>query len=290
MTPNQLSSRVSGIVETAEKALEKSVTQTQKALFEQMQILLNKLELDSEGLIKQNQSNRVILSKADGYFDKAFKESGYYQNLDGYSNSIGEITGANSKYFNFVLDSFTVDAQYIKSLQKGAIETIENYLANDGLELSLKQPLKEILNINVNSGASLSDMTKQVREFILGSVDRDGKLMRYSKQISRDTLFNYSSALQESISQKSGLQFYLYSGSSRKDSRDFCVTHANQYYHKKEVEMFASQSWQGKRAGTTSSTIFVYRGGYNCEHSLIPVSEIIVPKNVIERAKQKGLY
>lgn len=288
MTPNQLSSRVSGIVEKAELALEKSVTSTQKALFEQMQILLNKLELDAEGLIKQNQENRKILAKADEYFNKGFKESGYYESLNSYSGTIGELTSVNSKYFNFILDSFTVDAQYLKSLQKGAIETIENYLANDGLELALKQPLKEILNINVNSGASLADMTKQVRQFILGTTDTEGKLMRYSKQISRDTLFNYSSSLQEAISQKSGLNYYLYSGASMKDSRDFCISHANQYYHKKEVEKWPNQSWQGKRAGTTSSTIFIYRGGYNCSHSLIPVSEIIVPKSVIERTKNLG--
>jgi len=288
LTPSQLSDRVSGIVEKAEATLQTSVTKTQKELFDQIQILLNKLELDNEGLIKQNQANRTILSKADGYFDKAFKESGYYDSLGSYSNSIGEITAANSKYFNFVLDTFTIDAQYLKSLQNGAITTIENYLANDGLELVLKQPLKEILNVNINSGASLADMTKQVREFILGTSDVDGKLMRYSKQISRDTLFNYSSSLQEAISQKSGLQFYQYIGAARKDSRDFCVTRANQYYHKKEVEMWASQSWTGKRAGTTSSTIFIYRGGYNCEHSLIPVSELVVPKSVTNRAKEKG--
>lgn len=286
MTPNQLTDRVSGIVEKAEKALEKSVNSTQKALFEEIQILLNKLELDPEGLIKQNQANRKILARADEYFNQAFKDSGYFQSLNSYSDSIGELTAVNSNYFNFVLDSFKVDAQYLKSLQTSAIQTIENYLANDGLELTLKQPLREILNVNVNSGASLADMTKQVRQFILGTQDTEGKLMRYSKQISRDTLFNYSSAFQESVSQKSGLQYYLYSGASRKDSRDFCVTHANKYYHKKEVEKWAGQSWQGKRSGTTSSTIFVYRGGYNCEHSLIPVSESVVPKDVLERTKK----
>lgn len=283
MQPQELSDRVSGIAERAEANLSKAVTKAQKELFTQMQTLLNKLELDSEGLIKQSQANRKLLQKADNVFARAIKDSGYYSSLDQYAGNIAAISGANEKYFDFILDSFTVDAQYLKSLQKQSIANIESLLANDGLEVLLKQPLKEILSQNVNSGAGFSDMLKQVREFIVGSGDREGKLMRYSKQISRDTLFNFSSSMQEAVSQKAGLNYYYYSGGLMAESRPFCVAHAGNYYSKKEVEGFAKQNWAGKRPGTTSSTIFIYRGGFSCSHSLIPVSDLLVPEEVIRR-------
>lgn len=283
MTPNDLSDRISGITALAEERLERAVTNTQKQLFDDMQALLSRLELDADGLIKQSADNRKILRNADRVFDRAMKESGYYASLDQYAGAISSLTAANDAYFNFIVDSFTVDAHYLKSLQKSSLQTIESLLANEGLEVQLRQPLKDILNQNVNSGAAFSDLLKQVREFINGTVDREGKLMRYSKQISRDALFNFSRSMQESISENSGLEYYLYSGASRKDSRPFCASRAGNYYHRSEIEKWASQDWAGKRAGTTGSSIYIYLGGYNCEHSLIPVSKSVVPKEVIQR-------
>lgn len=283
MTPNDLSDRIDSITGRAEENLTKAVTQTQKKLFEQMQTTLSRLELDAEGMILQTGANRKILQKADRAFDRAMKGSGYYESLGQYTGAITALTDANSKYFDFILDTFTPDAHYLKSLQKSSVETIVNLLANDGLEVQLKQPLMSILNQNVNSGASLSDMLKQVREFIQGSPDAEGRLLRYSKQISRDTLFNFSASMQESISQNSGLTYYVYLGSHRDTTRPFCAARKNKYFSKKEVESWGKLKWQGRREGTNSSTIFIYRGGYNCEDQLIPVSESVVPREVIER-------
>lgn len=283
MTPHDLSDRIAAITDQAEDELGRAVTKAQKELFDSLQATLAKLELDGEGLIKQTADNRKILQKADAIFDQAVKESGYYESLYQYAGALDSIAGANEKYFTSILENFTVDAHYLKSLQKTSISSIESLLANEGLELQLKRPLMQILSENVNSGAGFSDMLRQVREFIVGGPDREGKMLRYSKQISRDTLFNFSSSMQESISQNAGMEWYVYSGGARKDSREFCASRSGQYFHRKEIEAWASLTWAGKRQGTTKSTIYIYRGGYNCEHSLIPVSEKVVPKEVIER-------
>lgn len=283
MTASDLYDKIISITDRAEASLESAVSKTQIDLLDQLEAVLARLELDPSGLIKQNAANRKLLQKCDRIFDQAIKESGYYESLNQYAGALESLTGANEKYFTSILESFTVDAHYLKSLQKSSIANIESLLANDGLEVQLKQPLMQILNENVNSGAGFSDLLRQVREFIVGNGDTSGKLMRYSKQISRDTLFNFSSSMQESISQNAGMEYYVYSGSSRKDSREFCAHRAGEYFSRKEIEEWASLQWAGKRAGTTKSTIYIYRGGYNCEHSLIPVSTLVVPKEVIER-------
>ena len=74
------------------------------------------------------------------------------------------------------------------------------------------------------------------------------------------------------------------------DSREFCVERAGNYYHKDEVSAWANLDWQGKRRGTTESTIFIYAGGYRCLHQIIYVSELVVPDEVVRRAKTKGIY
>lgn len=290
MTTDQLSGKIESLISGFEDAFGKQVNSTQKALFEQMQVLLNKLELSADGLILQNQGNRKILAQFDEYFNKAFNQSGYYATLDKSAGTVSGITTANGQYFADIVDGFTVDAQYIKNLQRETISQFESLLANEGLEAMMKKPLIDILNQNINTGASYSDLTQQIREFILGSEKFEPTLSRYSKQIANDALFNFSRALQESVSQNAGLQFYLYSGGIMDDSREFCVERHGKYFHKKEVEKWANGSWQGKRKGTTSSTIFVYAGGYFCKHQLIAVSEAVVPKSTINRAKDLGYY
>lgn len=290
MTTDQLTAKVDSLISGFESKFGKQVNSTQKALFDEMQVLLNKLELDSEGLIIQNQANRKVLAKVDEYFNRAFNQSGYYETLNGSANTIGNITGANSAYFNGIVEGFTPDAQYIKNLQNQTITQMEDLLANEGLDTMMKKPIIDIMNQNINTGASYKDLTAQMREFILGSDKLEPTLARYSKQITNDTLFNYSRALQESVSQNAGLQFYLYSGGVMDDSREFCIERHGKYYHKKEIEKWPKQTWQGKRRGTNSSNIFIYAGGYQCAHQIIAVSEAVVPKSVINRAKDLGYY
>lgn len=294
MTPDKLSAKVDTIIESFETRFAKQVDKTQGAIFDQIQILLNKLELNADGTIKQNQSNRKILARADQALEGAIKQSGYYSALDASASSIGALTGANAAYFKTLVDGFKPNAQYIKNLQSQTITQLEGMLANDGLEAIVKAPIRNILNQNINTGASYNDLLKQLRTFITGNDEVDGKLMRYSKQITTDSLFNYSRAFQESVSQNTGLEWTQYVGGVVKDSRNFCTSRMGGYYKKDDVEKWAKQNWAGKREGTTSSTIFIYAGGYNCRHQIIYVSEAAVPhtnkdaKAMIAKGKKVG--
>lgn len=279
MTPDKLSAKVDAIVDKFESYLTSQVDKTQDAIFSEIQDLLRSLELNPDGTIKQNQSNRKILAKADHAIERGLKESGYYQSLGGIPKSMGAITGANSAYFKTLVDGFTPNAQYIKNLQNQTITQLEGMLANEGLEAIVKVPVKNILNQNINTGASYNDLLKQLRTFLTGDSEVDGKLLRYSKQITTDALFNYSRGFQEAVSQNSGLEWVQYVGGTIKDSREFCKARHGRFFKKKEVEGWAGLNWAGKREGTTASTIFIYAGGYNCRHQIIYVSESIVPSD-----------
>lgn len=294
MTPDKLSAKVDTIIESFEARFAKQVDKTQGAIFAELQVLLNRLELNADGTIKQNQANRKILAKADQALERAIKGSGYYSALDTTSSSIGSLTGVNGAYFKTLVDGFSPNAQYIKTLQKQTITQLEDMLANDGLEAVVKAPIRNILNQNINTGASYTDLLKQLRTFVTGDEKVDGKLLRYSKQITTDSLFNYSRGFQEAVSQNTGLEWTQYVGGAVKDSRNFCRSRMGGYYKKEDVEKWAKQNWAGKREGTTSSTIFIYAGGYNCRHQIVYVSEAAVPhtnkdaKKLIAKAKESG--
>ncbi len=293
MTTDQLSARVDTIISKAEENLGKQVDKTQAALFNQMSVMLNKLELDPDGLIMQSANNRKVLAQAETYFDKGMTQSGYYEGLNsGIAGTVGSLTNSNSNYFKTILDGFTPDAHYIKALQKQTISQAESMLANEGIEAMLKQPIMNILNQNVNTSASYSDLVGQLQNFIKGSGEELGALQRYTKQITTDTLFNYNRAMQEAVSANAGLEWVKYVGGvtlSKEGkgltTRPFCEARIGKYYHKKEVEKWASLEWTGKRKGTTSSSIFIYAGGYQCRHSIIYVNESSVPKEDLDRIK-----
>ena len=63
---------------------------------------------------------------------------------------------------------------------------------------------------------------------------------------------------------------YRYVGGVIAESREFCRSMSGRTMTEAEIRrIWSSQTWAGKRPGDP----FVVRGGYNCRHSFVPVSE-----------------
>jgi hypothetical protein len=288
MTPEELQNSLENKSLRAIERFNKIVITTQEDAYGRVVVVLKRLKVDRDGYIIQNSENRALIREANKTFAKAF-ERGYIQGLNQFTVTFAVIDDINDAYFAG-FDKFNINRQFMKSLQKEAIKEIESTLLNEGLESQIKAPLSKILNQNVNSGGSFSGMLDQVQSFIKGSPEVDGRLLRYSKQITKDVLFTYSRTYQQAISSDLGLEFYLYSGGIMDKTRHFCEEKAGKFFHQKEIESWASLDWSGKRPDTTESSIFVYGGGYGCLHSLIPVGISVVPVEVIQRAKSAGYY
>lgn len=259
---------------------------------------LKSLELDSDGYIKQTASNRKVLKNAGRAFNPNNVPS-YKNGVQQYVNAIPKIDKLNKGYFEALSDAVKPNAQFSSSLKAQAISELETLTLNQGLESQVKAPLLNILNQNINSGARFTDLLSQVKDYIIGS-GADGKLLQYSKQVTTDTLFNYSRSYQQAMAADLKSNWYLYSGGVTEGgkfsggSRDFCLSHLGGYYDHDDVESWGNRTWSGQRRGTNKSTIFIYAGGYNCRHSLIPVSDDAVPmtnkdaKKLMSEAKKGG--
>lgn len=267
---------------------------TQTEIWSEVNLILSRLETFPGGQLKQNATNRKIMREAVGRMDTALKKSGYYKSVGKVAEGLSEAAAINEGYFAVMADINIVTKGFIKDMQLASIKEIQTYLANEGLEIALKQPLTDILNKNIGSGGSFTDLLAQVRQFIvggeLGGKKLEGTLLRYSQQITYDTLANFSASLQQGITQDLGLEFYKVVGGTVENSRDFCIERNGKYFHKREIQDWATLVWAGKRRGTTASSIFIYRGGYRCGHSYVPVHVSVVPKAVIKRAINKGYY
>lgn len=289
MTATDLADKLDKITAQASQRLEAKIVTTQNHVEGQIIAILKDLEVDKDGYIIQSQANRKIIQRAANAFESGIKNSPYFDGIQQYVNTIPALDKANSAYFDFISQGYKPNAQYITSLKKDTITSIESLLMQEGLESQIKAPLVNILNQNINSSAKFTDLLKQVQEYILGNGKLDGQLLRYSKQITTDSLFSYSRAYQQAVTSDLGLEWYLYAGGLTKEgkfsggSRPFCIDRVGKYYHHTEIEAWASLDWAGKRRGTTASSIFIFAAGYNCRHSIIPVSTSVVPKYALDR-------
>ena len=277
MKPQKLAEGIENLIISANDTFAARVAGVEAQLYDDLTTVLKFLEVDSEGYIKQNAGNRSILRAGQKQFDDTINNSPYQNAVEAHVSVIPKVDALNEAYFETVSSAFKPNRQFIANLQANTIETINQYVLQDGIAAQVKIPLNEILSQNVNSGGQFSGMLRQVRTFVEGQPEADGRLVSYSRQILKDTLFQYSRSYQQSVTADLGLQWYLYAGGFMDKSRPFCIDHAGQYWHQKEIEGWAKQSWQGKNPLTTESSIFTYVGGFNCVHELIPVSDFIVP-------------
>lgn len=288
MTPTELATLLEKLVSSSDKAYTKAITGIQNTLYDDLVVIFKDFELDASGHIKQSAANRKVLREADKTVQAKFNSPGYVNAVSAYASAIPTIDGIVGDYFASVSESFKPNRAFLKDLQASTIESVEKYLLQDGLQSQVITPLSQIMSQNVNSGGAYSGFLDQIKTYVKGNSDVEGRALQYTRTYLNDTLFTYGRTYQQAVTADLKLQFYYYVGGLIDTSRPFCVARAGKYFHEEEVKSWANLEWSGKKQGTTASSIFVYAGGHNCSHQIVPVSEAIVPKEVIDRAKSEG--
>lgn len=286
MSAQQLATEIENLIISNIEEFGIEIESLQSEIYSGVLGIIKKLEIDDHGYIKQTSANRKTMAEAESFIDGLLPGHTLTGIVSKYVALIPDIEKINSNYFNSISDQFAENRNFIKSLQQQAIESVESNLLQDGLTYQVTNPLMDIMNQNINSGGQFSGFIDQLQNYIKGNDGVEGRLLSYSKTYLRDTLFQYSRAYQQAVVNDLKLEFYYYSGGLIDKSRQFCQERAGNYYHQEEIESWARLDWKGKAAGTTSSSIFILLGGYNCAHSVIPVHKSIVPEDVITRNKK----
>jgi hypothetical protein len=279
MSAQQLAEEIETLIMSGIDVFADETIRLQDLVYNRLVNSLRGLELDADGFILQNNANRKILYEAGGVVDDLLPGQSLTKTVSDVLALIPQIEALNAEYFGGISSSFKLNRSFLSLLQSQTIEKIEGTLLQDGLRFSINGPLKDILNQNINTGGQFSGMLEQVRNFIKGDETLDGRLLSYSRGILRDTLFDYSRAFQNAVTADLKLEYFMYAGGVMDKTRPFCLERYGRYFHESEIKKWADQEWEGKRRGTTESSIFVFCGGYNCAHSMIPVHKSIVPKS-----------
>lgn len=278
------------------------VEKEQIKIYKKILSLLN--ELDKSGdIVDLTDKNVNILLEINNEIVKIVRTSGYKELVEDFIKEFDGQLKINNIFLEESLgDSFIVskDSDQIVSIYKqGAFNDL---YSKNALLQSIANPINEALKKTLTTNGSFIDLTEEIRSIIVGDSEKQGKLKIYAGQIAWDTFATSDRAYTKSVSDANNIQFYRYAGGLVEDSRSFCIHRNNNYYHKKEIEMWGKgkeyseskkkfvniREWKGRIDGTNESNIFTNLGGYRCLHSIIPVPLSAVPKEDLLKAKELG--
>jgi len=275
------------------------MSQVQNNVFKEVEKILSQFEYEGGNLVL-SEHNVNLINSIDAQINQAIYNDTYIESLTEYTSQFRQQQALTNKYFTELNIGFgSIDPiDTVLTSQKNAIQL----LGDDAYTQIFLTPLKEGLNSSVTSGASFTDTLATLRDFTIGNENVDGKIISHVKRVAYDAFAVSDRNYTASVSAQLGIEFYLYFGGEIDDTRDFCAERHGKYYHKKEIEGWGEgkrccgleypkgNTWQGRNSATNKSTIFSLAGGYNCKHSILPVSISEVPESVIKRNLENGNY
>lgn len=273
-----------------------SIPAIQKNILSDIEELLKGLDTKN-GSLKVNSKNLRIVSNIKAKIETLIlKNKNYKSRLKDFIKAFDSITLTQNKYFESLSKEYT-PPKLLKEIRQQAKEATYESLTKAGIGQNLSKPISDILKVNITSGAKYSDMVTQLRDYITSNKSGTGALERYAKQITTDALNQYAAQYSDIVTNDLGLEWSEYTGAIIDTSRDFCIAlHKKRYVHKSEIPSIIEGDFpefegtlnkdgqpQGMIPNTTPENFKVYRGGYNCNHQLTPISELAVPKNLRDK-------
>lgn len=279
---------------SASKDVEKSLL---KSVIEQ----LEKLTRDKSGKILATTGNLNIVQSVIGSIESIMTDTEYQSLVSGLLSEMDKQALINDeilrKRLGEIYDTGFADKllQNIKSLTEVNLTQVSTSNISNGLA--------QFLNTSIAGGSNYNKVYKYVQDYLIGAEGNDGSLVRYTRQIANDSFAISDRSRVRVISESSGAEFYRYQGGEIDTTRCFCEERNGLVFHIEEIKAWGDGDisagdlssacgypWQGMNTGTNSGNIFDLLGGYNCMHTLVPVSELDVPEDVLRRAIKNGYY
>lgn len=289
----QKSERLNSIPLKMQNAVEKQ----QRVVFNDIVKKLSRLELDGD-TIKINSTNLNLINEISDELKSVLLNDEYKKTVQAFVKQFDVQAELNDKIVKAALDEDPnpmATRTYLNLAKRNAVQA----LTGSPIDSQFLKPVTSILENAVVNGATINATIDNIRTFVEGNKDADGKILKYVKQITHDSFAVADRSYTSIVSDYLDAEWFYFAGTEVESTRCFCHERVDRYFHYKEIESWADGEnlgdcnigdgkWAGMIPGTNRSTIYSYLGGYGCLHSLMPVSEGIVPKKDIQRAIDLG--
>lgn len=272
-----------------------NIKKVQKDIMEKLLDSLESLKRDDNGNIKKTQANLIIIEDIAKDLEKIFSRSEYISITKDFINEFSEQAKITDSFFEKSFGDFDSNKFNEIALDKSKAQAYELMAGIPYVTTYLYNPVKSLLTDAVISGDSYVKTVKAIKQVVQGGTIKnktlEGKLYRYAKQMAYDTFAVADRGYTNNISLDLGIEWYVYRGGLVEDSRDFCIERNDKYFHREEVKAWGKLgNWDGKIPSTDEKTIFIYAGGYRCNHNILPTSIALVPKEVLLRNIDNGNF
>lgn len=262
-------------------------TAIEKLQIDKLNRVLKMLDtLDTKnGLIVLSRANLMLIEDLTDAIRETLTGAEYDGLVKDLMGEFDQQAAITYKYMEEIIPSFSVPSIAQAVLKEKKAVTVQSLLNMTDERLSVN--FRTVISNAVTGGSSRQGLIDAVRLLVVGDPNVDGRLLSATRQIVSDAFALSDSAVTNTVAEQLGLEWYLYTGGLLNTTRPFCKQRLGRFFHKTEVMAWpiTAGDWAGRMAGTTPQTIFVTRGGYNCQHALLPVSEFAVPAE--DRARIK---
>ena len=273
MTDKQLDiiKRIQTLQAELEEGMNSRLPEIFKGLSDQVIELTNDLPLDPK---KRAANIRAIIGLKTQLTNVIVTNPEYVKEVGRVLDGFKDLKKLSDLYFSELIDGFNAKEVLYQEILKANVEITKDMLLGSGIRNNFANSIQEVLKANAAGTTNRTLLQKTLKEFIEGTDAEKAYLNRYIKQTTSDAIMTFSREYDNTIAADLNLQFYFYAGTLIKDSRQFCRARAGRYFKKSEVENWANLgNWDGRKSGTTKTTIFSYVAGWGCRHSLYPVTQ-----------------
>lgn len=293
---------IQDLVKTIHDSLDKfnsAIPGLQNTISAEIELLVKQLEI-KDGKILPSAKNLKTIGAIKAKIEAIIINPKYTKGLEQFRDSFNAVTVIQNKYFSSITKKFK-PTSVLKELRLQAIGSTMESLSRAGIGVNIAKPIQDILRTNITTGAKYTDLVQQLRDHITNNATGQGKLERYVKQITTDSLNTYSRTYNNFVANDLGLKWNLYSGSIIATSRIFCIALIEKkYFHDDEIPALLKGDFEefrkhggtlndktglpdGMIPGTTVENFKALAGGYGCGHSINAVHESIVPESIRQR-------
>ena len=231
--------------------------------------ILDRLQLYIDKLEDDFSQNLKTLVEAQIELPTILASMGFTVLVDEIVTKITESIDKLEGYFKNNFQGFNEKTAEIATAYKKALKNVRKSLLGEGIERNYVTNIMKVLQLHIFGKSQKS----VVREELKSVLSKAGQPLRYVSVYTSDALYQFSRAYTNEVTKDLKAKYFYYMGTKIKTTRDFCDSKAGKVFKKSEVLSWINSEWRGKIPGTTAQNIFVYVGGYNCRHRLLPISE-----------------
>ena len=278
---------------------DKSIPALQSQLFKEV---LNEIKrLDTKGdKISVTVKNLSILTSIKNKLNRIILNREYVSEIKDFVKSFNNVYALQFEYWKSIEKTFK-PRPLLKAIRNQAIADTFQSLTTQGISANVSDAIIGILRTNITSGGSYADLAEQLRQSLTNTPESKGILDRYVKTVANDSIQQFNRQYTQIVSNDLGYTWYRYMNTDIETTRCFCdkMTDKN-YFHISEVpeilkglgcDIYKKTGLPyGMIDGTNAENFFIRAGGWNCRHSIHPVTERQVPGNIRTEVLNSSAY